>query len=94
MQGLSSLGPWRDLEGRDPPPGCEEGDAGIPWHRASDAKSSWQYWLLLILSIAATLLLGSTSLARHRDYALPLLVGGAALLAASLVAGLLLWVVV
>ena len=47
----TSLGGWLPLEDAAPPPGCQTGDAGVPWHRAKDFTSSWQF--LTLLSLAA-----------------------------------------
>jgi hypothetical protein len=54
---VSSLREWQDLEGREPPPGCQQGDRGIPWYRAEGATGSWQYLLLQALPAAAILAL-------------------------------------
>jgi hypothetical protein len=62
----ASLGEWRDLEGRSPPPRCGSSDAGIPWYRAGDASGQWQAWLLLALPFAA-FLLGSGAMAGYRE---------------------------
>lgn len=93
MEGTATVGleGWRDLEGREPPPGCEEGDAGIPWNRARDATSTWQYWLLIVLPLAAIACLALSLLARRSRYARPLLASGVLLLASDLVAGIVLW---
>lgn len=85
------LGDWRDLEGREPPPGCEEGDAGIPWNRAKDATTTWQYWLLIVLPLAAIVALVSALIAWRRRYARWLVTSGGLLLAVDLIAGAVLW---
>lgn len=82
---------WRDLEGRDPPAGCQEADEGIPWNRAEDATSTWQYLLLVLLPAAAALLLALALVGRRRPRARSLLAGGALLLGVDLVAGAILW---
>ena len=46
----TSLGSWLPLEDAAPPPGCQTGDAGVPWHRAKDLTSSWQFLTLLSLA--------------------------------------------
>lgn len=88
---LIGLGDWRDLEGADPPPGCEETDAGIPWNRADDAESSWQYWLLLALPITAALAAAMALATQRTRLGRPLLLTGSALFVADLAIGAVLW---
>jgi hypothetical protein len=88
---VNGLSGWRDLEGREPPPGCEAGDAGIPWNRAEDATSTWQYWLLIVLPLAAIACLVLSLVAPRSRYARPLVGSGALLLVTDLIAGLVLW---
>lgn len=90
-ENIPGLGGFRDLEGRDPPPDCQESDEGIPWNRSDDADSTWQYWLLLLLPLAAIAFLVAAVAMRGSFYASRLLVLGASLLAANLVAGAILW---
>lgn len=89
--GFSGLGRWRDLNGGDPPPGCQESDAGVPWNQADNAESTWQNWLLIILPLAAIAALLAAILARWTPYAARLFAAGGALLAANLVAFVALW---
>ena len=51
--GGPSLGGWLPLEDAAPPPGCQTGDAGVPWHRAEDFASGWQFLTLLGLAALA-----------------------------------------
>lgn len=88
---FTGLREWRDLEGGVPPPGCEEGDEGIPWNRAENADSTWQYWLLMVLSLATLLLLVSALFGRRSRFAIPCLVAGAVLLGIDLIVGAILW---
>lgn len=88
---LGSLSEWRDLEGQIPPPGCEEGDEGIPWNRAEDASSTWQYRLLMVLSLATLLLSAFALFGRRSRYAYSCLAAGAVLLGIDLVVGAALW---
>jgi hypothetical protein len=48
---------WLPLDDRPPPRGCQEGDAGVPWQRAKDLASSWQFFTLVGLSALALALL-------------------------------------
>jgi hypothetical protein len=51
-------GDWRPLAGARPPAGCEAGDAGIPWPRADDATTSWQFRTVpAVVAVAVGLLL-------------------------------------
>src|SRR3954447_10290318 len=53
-----------DAPGRPIPPGCQEGNAGIPWKHADDLKSSPQYLsLLFTLLIAGGILMGGLAYA-------------------------------
>lgn len=88
---IPGLSGWRNLEGRDPPPGCEESDEGIPWNRAEDAESSWQYRLLVLLPLGAIAALAAALIGRRNRYAFGLFVAGAILLVANLAAGAILW---
>lgn len=72
------------LEGRQPPPGCEEGGT-IPWDRSETATSTWQYKLLLRLPMVALLFLAGAIALRRRAIAFPLLWIGTALVVASAV---------
>lgn len=85
---------WRELNGADPPPGCEEGDAGVPWNRADDAESTWQYWLLIALPLAAIAALAAALIGRRTPYALRLFASGGLLFAANLIVFVVLWFVV
>jgi len=49
----TSLGGWLPLEDAAPPPRCQTGGAGVPWHRAKDFTSSWQFLTLLGLAALA-----------------------------------------
>lgn len=89
-----ALSEWRDLEGQEPPPGCEAGDAGIPWNRAKDASSTWQYWLLIALPLTVIACLVSSLLFQRRRHARYLLVSGFLLLGADLIASAILWGIV
>jgi hypothetical protein len=80
---------WQPLNGRDPPPGCDPGSEGVPWHRARGLGTRWQFWLLALLPLAAVAALGA-SLVRSR-LSRRLLVAGLAALGVDLALGLLLW---
>jgi hypothetical protein len=54
-----SLNNWSPLENMAPPKGCQEGDAGVPWQRADDLASSWQFLTLVALPALALALLGA-----------------------------------
>jgi hypothetical protein len=56
---LANLGAWLPLDGRPAPRGCQEGDAGVPWQRADDLASSWQFVTLVGLGALALALLGA-----------------------------------
>jgi hypothetical protein len=55
----ASLGSWLPLGDRPPPRGCQRGDAGVPWQRAEDLASSWQFLTLVALPALALALLGA-----------------------------------
>lgn len=93
-RGFMGLGEWRDLEGRDPPPGCQESDEGIPWNRADDPERTWQYWLLTLLPTTAFFLLLWALIGRRSRRAVLLFASGAGLLALDLVAFSILWDIV
>jgi hypothetical protein len=55
----TQLDAWRGDD--DPPGGCQTGDAGVPWNRASDVTGSWQVLLIqLVPLVAIALALGSS----------------------------------
>jgi hypothetical protein len=86
QEGDNSLGPWRDLNGLGPPPGCQESDEGVPWNAAEDAESTWQYRLLIALPLAAIAALVSALIGRRSGYGLPLLTAGGLLLGIDVLA--------
>jgi hypothetical protein len=90
-RGSSSLGPWEELNGRDPPPGCHESNEGVPWNRADDAEQTWQSRLLTFLPLASIAVLLAALAGRRTRYALRLFLAGGLLFAADLVAFVLLW---
>ncbi|MDQ2631156.1 MAG: hypothetical protein M3Y75_09330 [Actinomycetota bacterium] len=67
-EGGNSLTSWRDLNGRDPPPDCQESFVGIPWYAAEDAETTWQYWLLVVLPLAAIAVLLAALIGRRSSY--------------------------
>jgi hypothetical protein len=90
QEGDDYLGSWRDLNGLDPPSGCQESYEGIPWYAAEDAESTWQYWLLIVLPLAAIAALVSALIGRRSRYGLPLLSAGGLLLGMDVLAWLVL----
>ena len=89
--GYTSLDGWRDLGGRDPPPGCQESFLGVPWSGAEDKESTWQYWLMALLPVAAILALIAALISWRAPRALFFLRSGAVLFAADLVALVIFW---
>jgi hypothetical protein len=57
------------------PPGCVKPRAGVPWDRSDDVTSTWQYWSLPIVTIAAAVFL-LVSLVRGRTPAPGMAVAG------------------
>ncbi len=86
----SSLGSWRDLNGSDPPPDCQESFEGIPWRAAEDAETTWQYWLLLVLPAIAIVVLISALIGQRTRYGRGLFAAGCLLVAANCLAFLIL----
>jgi hypothetical protein len=56
---VADLGTWVPLDDRAAPAGCQEGNAGVPWQRAKDLASSWQFFTLVGLAVLALALLGT-----------------------------------
>lgn len=90
---VSELAPWNELNGRDPPPGCQESSKGVPWNQADDAESTWQNWLLILLPLASIGLLAAALAGRRDDRALRFFAAGGLLFGADLIAFLVLWFV-
>jgi hypothetical protein len=90
-ESLSGLGSWRDLGDRDPPPGCQESDEGVPWQNTEELESTWQFWLLIILPIAAIIVLGWGLVVRRTDRALAVFSAGTLLFVVNLLAFLVLY---
>jgi hypothetical protein len=88
--GGSFLGSWRDLNGSDPPPDCQESFEGIPWRAAEDAETTWQYWLLLVLPALAIVVLIAALIGQRTRYGRVLFVTGGLLVATACLAFLLL----
>jgi hypothetical protein len=91
--GASGLAPWHELNGGDPPPGCQESSEGIPWNHADDAEATWQSRLLILLPLASIALLVAALIGRRHDAALRLLAIGGLLFGADLIAFVALWFV-
>lgn len=92
-ESASELAPWHELDGRDPPPGCQESSAGVPWNQANDAESTWQNWLLILLPIATIGFLAVALIDRRGRHALRLFATGGLLFGANLIAFVVLWFV-
>ena len=90
-EGNSYLGSWRDLDGSDPPPGCQESFANVPWSGAADKESTWQYWLLVALPIAAIFVLFAALGSWRTPSGPSRLKWGGLLLAGNLVAFVIVW---
>jgi hypothetical protein len=82
---------WRPLRGAAAPPGCQETAAGIPWDRAENLRSSWQFLTLLLLPALALSALAAAAGFRKRRGGCPLLAAGVVLAGAGLVAQFVLW---
>jgi hypothetical protein len=89
--GPTALDDWRPLHGRPPPQGCQESDATIPWNRAKDLRSSWEYRLLLLLPVVALLLLGAGLAAKRSSGAAAVSATGAVLGVTALATCVILW---
>ncbi len=73
-----------------PPTGCRSGDASIPWDRADDLRTSWQFISVVVLALATVSVLGAGLFGRRRA-ASPVLATGLALTVATTVLPLVLW---
>lgn len=78
--------------GGGPLPGCQEGDAGIPWNRADDLRSSWQFALMVGLAAAAGLIFLLALLRSGMRTSIGVLRVGLALLGAAVVATAAGWI--
>jgi hypothetical protein len=56
---VANVGAWLPLDDRPPPRGCQVGNEGVPWQRAEDLASSWQFFMLVGLPALALALLGA-----------------------------------
>lgn len=89
--GGKGFGEWRSLHEVGLPAGCQQSSATIPWHRASDLRSSWQYWLILLASLSSMLALSLALLLRRRQLSRYLTAVGVLMLFVGLIAGVILW---
>lgn len=72
---------WHSLARRRPPSGCRSLDVGVPWNRAVDVRSAWQYLSVLTLTGAAIVLMAAALFFRRRLRSTLLWLGGAAAVA-------------
>jgi hypothetical protein len=83
--------PWVSLGRQAPPPGCQPGDAGIPWNRSDDLESTIQFRSVPALLVPAAALLVLAFLFRMEGAGKLLQRGGLALTAAGTVLAAVLW---
>jgi hypothetical protein len=79
---------WRPLP---PPQGCQTSSATVPWDRADDLGSAWQWKLLVAVPLLALALLLCGRLLRRRSISKTLDVAGAAAAITSVVLNFSLW---
>jgi hypothetical protein len=82
---------WRPLGGQPPPQGCQTSNATIPWDRAEDLGSAWQWKLLVAVPLLALALLLCGRLLRRRSMSKALDAAGAAAVVTSVILNSTLW---
>lgn len=82
---------WQPLNGAAPPPRCQAGDEGIPWNRADDLKSTWQYISVVVTTLASIALLAVGLLPRAVPGTTRLREAGNALAVVATATAVLVW---